>query len=52
VDEMEASFHLIHEAACSSIGFTIPDAASTDFAPDDRRRNRLKHVEQFIKING
>jgi len=30
VDGMEASFHLIHEAACSSIGFTVPDAASTD----------------------
>jgi hypothetical protein len=30
----------------------VPDAVCTVLAPDDARRNRLKHVEQFIEING
>jgi len=47
VHKMERAFHLIHDN--SSIGLTIPDAVSTVCAPDDGRRNRLKHVEQFIE---
>ena len=38
-------------AAGSSIGLTIPDAVCTVCAPDDGRRKRLKHAEQFIEIN-
>jgi len=46
-DEMERSISFTISAG-SSIGLTIPDAVC---APDDGRRNRLKHVEQFIEIN-
>jgi hypothetical protein len=42
---------LFTTAAGSSIGLTIPDACIQFCAHDDGRRNRLKHVEQFIEIN-
>jgi hypothetical protein len=42
-------FHSIHDS--SSIVFTKPDLYVQFCAPDDGRKNRLKHVEQFIEIN-
>jgi hypothetical protein len=41
------AFHLIHDTS----RLTISDAVCTVCAPDDGRRNRLKHVGQFIEIN-
>jgi hypothetical protein len=38
-------------AADSSKVWQIPEALCTVWAPDDGRRNRLKHVERFIEIN-
>jgi hypothetical protein len=37
--------------AGSSVGLTIPEAVCTVLCSDDERRNRLKHVDQFIEMN-
>jgi hypothetical protein len=64
---MEGAFHLIHvdemdemdEMEHSSISSTIAAVFVRQYltlyvqlcAPDDGRRNRLQHAEQFIEIN-
>jgi hypothetical protein len=40
-----------HHTDDSSKVWQIPEAMCTVWAPDDGRRNRLKHVEHFIEIN-
>ena len=46
VDETELCSISSTISASSSIGLTLPDAVYVQFrAPDDGRRNRLKHVQ-------
>jgi hypothetical protein len=45
---MELQFHPNHD---SSKFWQTPEAVCTVWAPDDGRRNHLKHVERFIEIN-
>jgi len=52
VDEMELNSISSTIAAGSSIVYRQYLTLYVQFcAPDDGRRNRLKHVEQFIEIN-
>ena len=49
VDEMELTFHLIHDSSEQQCWLTVPEAICSLqlCAPDDGRRNRLKHVERL-----
>jgi hypothetical protein len=44
-------FHPNHDSGRQQQGLTIAEAVCTVWAPDDGRRNRLKHVEHFSEIN-
>jgi hypothetical protein len=41
------AFHLIHDSSKQQYRLTIPEAVCTVSAPDDGRKNRLKHVERL-----
>jgi hypothetical protein len=38
---------LTHASGSSKQGWHIPDAVCTVWAPDDRRKNRLKYAEHW-----